>query len=226
MLLHIPGALNAQELAAIRTSLNGANWTDGALTAGAQAAQVKQNRQLRANAPQAETLGEMVKTALLRHPLFQSAVLPHTVLTPRFNRYEGGGHFGNHIDSAVHADPHTGERVRTDVSTTVFLNDPSDYEGGELIVEDTFGSHEVKLPAGDAIIYPATSLHRVEPVTRGARLASFLWSQSLVRDDTRRAMLFQLDMAIISLRARISDSPEIVSLTGHYHNLLRQWAEV
>lgn len=225
MLLHIPGVLSAQDLAAIRSSLDDASWSDGSLTAGPQAVQVKQNLQLPADAPEARVLGEMVQAALLHHPLFQSAVLPRTMLTPRFNCYRGGGQYGNHIDSAIHSDPYTGARVRTDVSTTVFLNDPGEYDGGELIIEDTYGAHEVKLPAGDAIIYPATSLHRVEPVTRGARLASFLWTQSMVADAARRAMLFQLDMTIVSLRSRISDTPELVNLTGHYHNLLRLWAE-
>ncbi|MGE6696553.1 Fe2+-dependent dioxygenase [Hyphomonas sp. NPDC076900] len=225
MLLHIPDVLNGQELAILRNALSAADWRDGAATAGAQAARVKQNLQLPADAPEAKPMGEMVKAALLRHPLFQSAALPHTVLTPRFNRYEGGGHYGNHVDSALHTDPYTGISVRTDVSTTVFLNNPDEYDGGELIVEDTYGVHEVKLPAGDAILYPSTSLHRVEPVTRGARLASFLWTQSRVRDDARRGMLFQLDMTILSLRGKISDAPEVVALTGHYHNLLRQWAE-
>ncbi|ABI76931.1 oxidoreductase, 2OG-Fe(II) oxygenase family [Hyphomonas neptunium ATCC 15444] len=225
MLLHIPEVLNGQELATLRETLAGADWQDGAATAGAQAVRVKQNLQLPAGAPDARPMGELVKAALLRHPLFQSAALPHTVLTPRFNRYEGGGHYGNHVDSAIHADPFLGVSVRTDVSTTVFLNDPEDYDGGELIVEDTYGVHEVKLPAGDAILYPATSLHRVESVTRGTRLASFLWTQSRVRDDARRGMLFQLDMTILSLRGKLADAPEVVALTGHYHNLLRQWAD-
>ena len=225
MLLHIPEVLNGQELATLRASLATADWRDGAATAGPQASRVKQNLQLPADAPEARPLSELVKTALLRHPLFQSAALPHTVLSPRFNRYEGGGHYGNHVDSAIHADPYLGVSVRTDVSTTIFLNDPEDYDGGELIVEDTYGVHEVKLPAGDAILYPSTSLHRVEPVTRGTRLASFLWTQSRVRDDARRGMLFQLDMTILSLRGKMADAPEVVALTGHYHNLLRQWAD-
>ena len=226
MLLHVPEILTVQELGAIRAALDTAAWSDGGLTAGAQAAKVKQNRQLPADAPEAAHLSGLVRAALLRSPLFNSAALPRTILAPRFNRYEGGGHYGNHIDSAVHSDPFSGMLMRTDVSVTLFLNDPSEYDGGELVVEDTYGAHEVKLPAGDAILYPSTSLHRVEPVTRGARLASFLWVQSMVRDDARRAMLFQLDMAILSLRSRLSDAPEVTALTGHYHNLLRQWAEI
>jgi PKHD-type hydroxylase len=155
-----------------------------------------------------------------------SAALPARLLPPRFNRYEGGGTYGNHIDSALHLDPYRLDRVRTDVSTTLFLSEPDEYEGGELIVEDNYGAHEVKLPAGDAIIYPATSLHRVEPVTRGARIASFLWTQSMVRDDWQRHMLFELDMTIIRLRQQLGDTDEVVALVGHYNNLLRQWAEV
>lgn len=226
MLLHIPAVLNVQELSEINTALRSADWQDGSRTAGAQAAQVKQNLQLPADAPEAAALANMVRAALLRSPLFVSAALPRTVMTPRFNRYEGGGHYGAHVDSAIQTDPQSVHMIRTDVSITVFLNDPADYDGGELLVEDIYGMHEVKLPAGDAILYPSTSLHRVEPVTRGARLASFLWAQSMVRDDARRRMLFHLDMAIQSLRARISDAPEIVTLTGLYNNLLRQWAEV
>ncbi|WP_140986178.1 Fe2+-dependent dioxygenase [Asticcacaulis tiandongensis] len=225
MLLHIPDVLTPAELADIRAGLAEANWVDGALTAGEQARAVKQNRQLPSDAPQARILGERVEAALRRHPLFMSAALPRVVITPRFNAYEGGGHYGNHVDTAIHNDPFKGIMGRTDVSTTVFLNAPEDYDGGELIVEDTYGAHEVKLKAGDAILYPSTSLHRVEPVTRGVRLASFLWTQSLVKDDAQRRMLFELDMTIIRLRARMGDAEEIVSLTAHYHNLLRQWAE-
>lgn len=225
MLLHIPEVLTPAELADIRAELAAANWADGALTAGDQARMVKQNRQLPADAPQARILGEKIEAALRRHPLFMSAALPRVIITPRFNAYEGGGHYGNHVDTAIHSDPFKGIMGRTDVSTTVFLNEPEDYDGGELIVEDTYGAHEVKLGAGDAILYPSTSLHRVEPVTRGVRLASFLWTQSLVKDDGQRRMLFELDMTILRLRGRIGDSEEVVSLTAHYHNLLRQWAE-
>jgi PKHD-type hydroxylase len=226
MLLHIPGVLNAQELADIRNSLQAASWSDGAATAGAQAAKVKRNRQIAADAPEAKGLGDKVKAALLRNPLFQSAALPRTILTPRFNRYEGGDSYGAHIDSAIHTDGvASGGPWRTDVSTTIFLNEPDEYEGGDLVVEDTYGEHEAKLPAGDALVYAATSRHRVTPVTAGVRLASFLWTQSLVRDDAQRTTLFELDMAILSLRNRIGDAPEVVTLTGHYHNLLRRWAD-
>lgn len=225
MLLHLSNVLTSDELAEIRAELAQARWADGSATAGPVARGVKQNRQLPADAPEARLLGERVEAALRRHPLFQSAALPRLVITPRFNAYEGGGHYGNHVDSAIHHDPVKGISARTDVSTTVFLNAPEDYEGGELIIEDTYGAHEVKLDAGDAILYPSTSLHRVEPVTRGVRLASFLWTQSLVKDSEQRRMLFELDMTIVRLRAQIGDTEEVVVLTAHYHNLLRQWAE-
>ena len=226
MMLHIPDVLNTEELTHIRGVLATAGWTDGRHTTGAQAAQQKWNYQLPVLAPEAQALADLVRAALLRHPLFQSAALPKTVLTPRFNAYEDGGHFGNHVDGAIQPDPVTGIPVRTDISTTVFLNEPEDYDGGELIVEDTYGSHEVKLKAGDAILYPGTSIHRVEPVTRGMRLASFTWTQSIVPDTFRRQMLFELDMTILRLRAQVGDTPDVVSLTAHYHNLIRQWAEI
>ncbi len=226
MLLHIPEVLTKDQVARIRDDLRQAEWVDGATTAGAQAIQVKRNLQLRTGSPEAAALGKIIADALNRHPLFISAALPARMLPPMFNRYEGSGHYGNHVDNAIHYDPSRGTSVRTDVSTTVFLCEPEEYEGGELIVEDTYGTHEVKLAAGDAIVYPATSLHRVEPVTRGMRLASFLWTQSMVKDDWRRKMLFDLDMTILKLRQRLGDSEETVALTGHYHNLLRQWAEL
>jgi len=225
MLLHMPQVLTQGELTEIRARLGVARWADGALTAGEQARIVKQNRQLPADAPEAAPLGAMVEAALRRHPLFMSAALPRVIITPRFNAYEGGGHYGNHVDTALHSDPLKGLTGRTDVSTTVFLSEPEDYDGGELIIEDTYGAHEVKLRAGDAILYPATSLHRVEPVTRGVRLASFLWTQSLVKDAERRRMLFELDMALVRLRGQGADQAAMVSLTAHYHNLLRQWAD-
>ena len=225
MMLHIPDVLTPAEVAEIRGALTEAQWTEGRHTTGAQAARQKHNYQLPVLAPQAQTLADTVRAALTRHPLFRSAALPKVMLTPRFNAYEGGGYFGNHVDGALQPDPVTGLLARTDVSTTVFLSEPEDYDGGELVVEDTYGTHDVKLKAGDAILYPATSLHRVEPVTRGTRLASFLWTQSLVRDEAQRRMLFELDMTILKLRAQVGDSEEVVALTSHYHNLLRQWAE-
>jgi len=226
MLLHIPQVLSTEEVAEFRQQLAQAEWVDGTATAGAQAAQRKRNLQLPADSVIGQQLSARIVAVLQRHPLFVSAALPARMLPPRFNRYEGGGTYGNHVDSAIHIDPYRQDRVRTDVSTTLFLSDPEEYEGGELIVEDNYGAHEVKLPAGDAIIYPSTSLHRVEPVTQGTRIASFLWTQSMVRDDWQRHMLFELDMTIVKLRRQIGDSDEVVALTGHYNNLLRQWAEL
>ena len=225
MLLHIPQVLTPAEVAEIRQMLDTQGWVDGLRTTGPQAANVKRNLQLDASSPVFAPLSQRVAQALQRHPLFVSAVLPATMLPPMFNRYEGGGHYGNHIDNTIQTDRFSGQKVRTDVSTTVFLSDPDEYEGGELIAEDSFGTHEVKLDAGDAIVYPSTSLHRVEPVTSGVRVASFLWTQSLVRDAWRRSMLFELDMTILKLRNQLGDSAEVVALTGHYHRLLQQWAE-
>lgn len=225
MMLHIPQVLGKVEVAAIRRELDAAGWVDGGQTSGAQAAGCKRNRQLSVESPAFAALSQRVATALNRHPLFLAAALPRHILPPMFNRYEGGGHYGNHIDNAIQTDRFSGQKVRTDVSTTLFLAEPEEYEGGELIAEDSFGVHEVKLAAGDAILYPSTSLHRVEPVTAGVRVASFLWTQSLVRDAWKRAMLFDLDMTILKLRGQLGDTPEVVGLTGHYHKLLQQWAE-
>ncbi|MBK8326819.1 MAG: Fe2+-dependent dioxygenase [Moraxellaceae bacterium] len=223
MLLHIPQVLNASQLAEIRHNLHTASWQAGATTAGGQAAKVKHNLQLPQNLAIAQHMAQQVREALLANPLFVSAVLPKQLLMPLFNCYQQGGHFGNHVDGAIQYETLTRLAVRTDVSTTVFLSEPDEYEGGELVIEDNYGSHEVKLAAGDAIVYPATSLHRVDPVTDGQRFAAFLWSQSMVRDNTQRQLLFDLDMTIIRLRQQLQDSPEVVSLTNHYHNLLRQW---
>lgn len=226
MLLHIPEVFSPAEVAELQRVLLAAAWSDGAVTSGLQATPRKQNRQLTADADEGKQLGAMVTAALERHPLFVSAALPKLILPPLFNRYEGGGHYGNHVDNAIQRDAIRQTTVRTDVSITVFISAPEDYEGGELIVEDTYGTHEVKLPAGDAIIYPSTSLHCVEPVTDGARLAAVTWAQSMVRDGWQRAMLFNLDMTILQLRQQLGDSAEVVALTSHYHNLLRQWAEL
>ncbi len=225
MLLHIPGVLSRDEVAEIRTLLDREGWVSGLQTSGAQAANVKQNQQLSVESPVFGPLSKKIADALRRHPMFVAAALPKHILPPMFNRYENGGHYGNHIDNAIQTDRFSGQQIRTDVSTTVFLSEPEEYEGGELIAEDSYGCHEVKLAAGDAIVYPSTSLHRVEPVTRGARIASFLWTQSLVRDASRRAMLFDLDMTILKLRQQFGDTAEVVALTGHYHKLLQQWAE-
>lgn len=226
MLLHIPQVLNSQQLADIRQHLHEASWQHGSATAGAQAAQRKDNWQLTADVSITQQLGQMVREALMKQALFVSAVLPKQVLLPLFNCYQQGGHYGNHVDAAIQYDAQTHLPVRTDVSTTVFLSEPEEYEGGELIIEDIYGCHDVKLAAGDAIVYPATSLHRVEPIIKGQRLAAFLWSQSMVRDDAQRQLLFDLDMTILRLRQQLQDSEDVIALTSHYHNLLRQWAIV
>lgn len=226
MMLHIPAVLTRDQVAAMRARLDGADWVDGRESVGAQGAQVKRNRQLPEASSVAVELGQAVSAALANNPLFFAAVLPLRILAPYFNSYAGGEHYGLHIDGAVRQQRGGLPPLRADVSTTVFLSDPDDYEGGELVVVDAYGTHEVKLPAGDGIVYPSGSLHRVEPVTRGERVCSFLWTQSMVRDDTRRAMLFELDTHIQKLRQAHGDTEPIVGLTGHYHNLLRQWAEV
>ena len=226
MLLHIPAVLTPDELKHARALLLAAPWHDGRATAGQQAVSVKHNLQLAPESDAARELAALVRQALFRHPLYMSAALPQTLMTPMFNCYQGGMTYGNHVDNAIRRDPLSGQSIRTDVSCTLFFSDPEEYEGGELVVEDTYGAHSVRLPAGDAILYPSTSLHRVEPVTAGARLASFMWTQSMVRSDSRRAMLFDIDMAILQLRQKVGDCTEVMSLTATYHNLLREWAEV
>jgi PKHD-type hydroxylase len=224
MMLHIPGVLNAEQVRAMRARLIASDWIDGRASVGTQGAQVKRNRQLAEGSPLAVELGQVVSSTLMAHPQFFSAVLPLRILPPFFNSYAGGEHYGPHVDGAIRAQ-RGGSPVRADVSCTVFLSDPDEYDGGELAVVDTYGTHEVKLPAGDAIVYASSSVHEVRPVTRGERVASFLWVQSMVRDDGRRAMLFELDTTIQALRAQHGDGPALVALTGHYHNLLRMWAE-
>lgn len=227
MMLHIPGVLTPEQVRDIRARMDGApEWVDGRESVGPQGAQVKRNRQLREGSPLAVELGQVVSAALMNHPLFFSSVLPLRVLAPYFNAYGGGEHYGLHVDGAVRAQRGGLPPVRADVSTTVFLSDPEDYDGGELVVVDAYGTHEVKLPAGDAIVYPSGSVHQVLPVTRGERVASFLWTQSMVRDDTKRAMLFELDTNIQKLRGAYGESEATVGITGHYHNLLRMWAEM
>jgi PKHD-type hydroxylase len=226
MLLTLPDLLGPDALARARALLRAAAWSGGRASAGAQAAAVKNNQQLADDAPELPDLRRLVLDGLDRSALFFSAALPRRVLPPRFNRYGGdANHYGAHVDQALRARPGPVPWLRTDLSCTVFLCDPADYDGGELVVDDTFGERRVKLPAGHAVLYPATSVHRVEPVTRGTRLASFFWVESLVRDDGRRRLLFDLDRALIGLRARHGESAETVALTGTYHNLLRQWAE-
>ncbi len=227
MMLHIPGVLTPEQVAAIRARMEGApDWVDGRESVGAQGAQVKRNRQLREGSPLSVELGQLVSAALMANPLFFASVLPLRVLAPYFNAYGGGEHYGLHVDGAVRAQRGGLPPVRSDVSTTVFLSAPEDYDGGELVVVDAYGTHEVKLPAGDAIVYPSGSLHQVLPVTRGERVASFLWTQSMVRDDAKRAMLFELDTNIQKLRAAHGENAATVGITGHYHNLLRMWAEM
>jgi PKHD-type hydroxylase len=226
MLLSVPGVLTAQELSEARALLDGADWVDGRVTAGHQSLRAKDNQQLPEDAPAARELGALVVAALQRSPLFLAAALPLSVFPPLFNRYSEGQSFGSHVDNAVRQVPGTPHRVRTDLSATLFLNAPEDYAGGELVVEDTYGVHSVKLPAGDLILYPASSLHHVRPVSRGTRLASFFWIQSMVRDDGARTLLFDLDTAIQRLARDQPDHPSALQLTGVYHNLLRRWAEV
>jgi PKHD-type hydroxylase len=224
MLLHIPEVLTTDQVAHIRQRLDAADWTDGRETVGAQGAKVKRNLQLPDSSPLREELAREVLKALARHPLYHAATLPLRTLPPRFNRYEGGGEYGFHVDGAVMALPN-GEQLRSDISCTLFLAAPDEYDGGELIVSDTYGEHEIKLPAGDLIVYPSSSLHRVLPVTRGARVAAFFWVQSLIRDDARRRMLFELDTSIQTLTHTGANADAVLQLTGIYHNLLRQWAE-
>ncbi|RFC36596.1 MAG: PKHD-type hydroxylase [Candidatus Nitrotoga sp. SPKER] len=226
MLLHVPNVLSKPEVSDFRRLLDAAHWADGRATTGVQGAQVKHNLQLAADNPVALKLGNRISKALLKHPLFVSAALPLRMLEPMFNRYEGGGHYGLHVDGAVMHQRDSVHPLRSDVSLTLFLTEPDEYDGGELVVVDTYGTHEAKLPAGDLMVYPSTSLHRVEPVTRGVRICSFFWAQSMVRLDWQRTMLFELDQTIQKLRARLGDDPEILALTSHYHNLLRCWMEV
>ena len=223
MLLHIPAVLDATRLAQLRAELDRAEWTDGRETVGNQGARVKRNLQLPDASPLRQRLGAVVLDALAASPLFHAAALPLRTLHPRFNRYEGGGHYGFHVDGAVIALP-GGAQMRSDVSCTLFLSEPEEYDGGELIVSDTYGEHEVKLPAGDLILYPSSSLHRVAPVTRGARIAAFFWVQSLVREDRHRLALFELDTSIQALTRSGADAAAVLRLTNVYHNLLREWS--
>jgi PKHD-type hydroxylase len=224
MLIQIPGLLASEDLALIRERLDRAVWVDGRVTAGHQSAQAKANLQLPEDNADARELGAIVVRALERNAMFMSATLARHVYPPLFNKYETGMNFGTHIDNAIRQVPGTPLRIRTDISATLFLNGPEEYDGGELLVEDTYGAHAVKLGAGDLILYPATSLHRVAPVTRGARLASFFWVQSLVPDDSERQILFDMDRSIGELGAAQSpDSATILRLTGAYHNLVRKW---
>ena len=225
MMLHVPDVLAPEQVRAIRARLEATDWVDGRETVGPQGALVKRNRQLPELSTEGRALAQTVLSALSKNTLFFSAALPLRFVPPLFNRYEGGEHYGLHVDGSVRSLPGTGEQLRTDLSCTLFLCEPDEYEGGELEVVDTDGTHEVKLPAGDLILYPSSSLHRVHPVTSGARICSFFWLQSMVRDNHQRGMLFELDQQIQKLRARVGECEETVALTGHYHNLLRLWAE-
>jgi PKHD-type hydroxylase len=226
MLLHVPEVLNPEEAAEFRTALEAAEWADGRITAGYQSAKAKDNLQLPETHPLSRELGDRILKALSGNALFMSAALPLKIFPPLFNCYRGGQSFGTHVDNAVRSVAGTSHRVRTDVSATLFLTPPGEYDGGELLVEDTYGAKSVKLPAGHMVLYPATSLHQVRPVTRGTRLASFFWIQSMVRDDGQRALLFDMDNAIRLLGRDVPDHPSGVQLTGVYHNLLRRWADL
>ena len=226
MLLQIPDVLTADQIAAAKRLFESAGWVDGKVTAGHQSARAKDNSQLPETSPEARELGEMVLGALQRNALFVTAALPLQVFPPLFNRYQGGQSFGTHVDNAVRQVPGTPHRIRTDLSATLFFTAPDEYDGGELVVEDTYGVHSVKLPAGHLILYPSTSLHHVKPVTRGARICSFFWIQSMVRDDAERTLLFDLDSAIRQVSQGQPDHPAVVPLTGVYHNLIRRWAEM
>jgi PKHD-type hydroxylase len=225
VLLQIPNILSAEQVAAFRARIDKAPWEDGNATSGHQSAQVKYNEQLPEASVEAREIGDAIVAALGRNQLFFSAALPRQVYPPLFNRYHGNMNFGKHVDGAVRVHAPTSRRLRADISATLFLTAPEDYDGGELLVEDTFGTHSVKLPAGDMVLYPATSLHCVTPVTRGARVSSFFWIESMVRDDAQRSLLVDFDLATLRLAKEVPGHQSLVSLTGCYHNLLRMWAD-
>jgi PKHD-type hydroxylase len=226
MLIQIPNILPLEQLNHCRALLEKAEWIDGKITAGHQSAKAKNNLQLAENNPVAQQLGTLIVETLNHNPLFIAAALPKQIFPPLFNCYQGGGNFDVHVDNAIRKTPFNQQPIRTDLSATLFFTNPDEYEGGELLIEDTYGAKSVKLPAGDLILYPSTSLHKVTPVSSGARVASFFWIQSMVRDDTQRSILFDLDQSIQKLNQEISSHPSLISLTGVYHNLLRQWADV
>lgn len=225
MMLHIPGVLGPADLERSRALLREADWQDGDATAGPLARRVKANHQLPLDSAIGAAVGQRILERLGETPLFIAAALPRRVLPPRFNRYEGGGTYGRHIDNALFRVPGTDDYVRSDISCTLFLSDPNEYDGGELVVEGSYGAHRVKLPAGDMVLYPGTSHHFVTPVTRGARLAAFFWTQSLVPAEADRRSLFEMDQAIQALAAEQPDHPSVAALTGVYHNLLRRWSQ-
>jgi PKHD-type hydroxylase len=226
MLIQIPDVLTPEQVSHARRLLDSVEWVDGRVTAGHQSALVKDNAQLPEHHPVARELGDIIISSLQKNALFISAALPLRVFPPLFNRYRGGQSFGNHVDNAIRQTSNGSLRIRTDLSCTLFLAEPEEYEGGELLVEDTYGVHSVKLPAGHMVLYPSSSLHNVTPVTRGARVASFFWLQSMIRDDGERTLLFDLDTAIQRLTVDMPSHPAVVHLTSVYHNLLRRWAQV
>jgi PKHD-type hydroxylase len=225
MMLHVPGVLTPDEVRDFRRQLDAAEWSDGRATVGAQGGKVKQNLQLDPALSVAQVLSRRILEKLRGNPQFFSATLPLRILAPLFNRYAGGGHYGQHVDGSIMSQRGSEQPLRSDVSCTLFLCEPEEYDGGELVVKDTYGEHEAKLPAGDLLIYPSTSVHQVLPVTRGARVCAFFWVQSMVRADAQRSILYELDRTIQSLRSKLGEAEECVALTGHYHNLLRTWAE-
>lgn len=230
MIVCIPDVLSPEQTAELRKLLDSADWEDGRATAGHQAVKAKDNMQIPATHPVAREVGDTILRALAVNPLFQSAAVPLHFLPPMFNRYSGGQTYGTHVDASIRQIPGTGKRIRTDLSCTLFFSDPEEYDGGELVIEDTYGTKSVKLPPGHMVLYPATSLHQVTPVTRGTRMCSFFWVQSMIRSDEQRAILFDLDLAIQRISGSLPDHPAVsqssVQLTGVYHNLVRQWAEV
>ena len=230
MLITIPDVLTPDQVAHARQLLDAAEWIDGKVTAGYQSAKAKDNMQLPEGSPAAQEIGEIILAALSQNPLFLAAALPLRIFPPLFNRYSGGQSFGTHVDNAIRQVPGTPHRIRTDLSATLFFAAPEEYDGGELCVEDTYGVKKVKLPPGHLVLYPSTSLHHVTPVTRGARICSFFWLQSMLRDDGQRSLMFDLDLAIQRLSSELKGNPAAektsVQLTGVYHNLLRQWAEM
>jgi len=226
MMLHVPEVLSPQEVREIRAQIDAAPWSDGRATVGSQGALRKRNLQLDAALPVAQAASQRILERVQVHPQFFSAALPLRILPPLFNRYADGGEYGMHVDGSVMSQRGSLQRLRSDLSVTLFLCEPDEYDGGELTVSDTYGEHQVKLPAGDLILYPSSSLHRVTPVTRGMRTCAFFWVQSMVRDDARRTALYELDQTIQSLRASLGETRECIALTSHYHNLVRMWAEV
>ncbi|MCL6235351.1 Fe2+-dependent dioxygenase [Acinetobacter sp. ANC 5579] len=227
MIHHIPNVLSKEQVNYFRTEMQKVEWINGQKTTGSLSKNVKNNQQLDIDHPLTQHLGDIILHELSQHALFTSAALPLNILPPYFNRYENGETFGFHVDNAIRWMPDSNQKIRTDLSCTIFLSEPEEYEGGELVVEDTYGYHEVKLPAGDLILYPSTSVHEVTPVTAGCRIASFFWLQSMIREDAERHMLFNLDQSIQNLRMQLGDAhSEVVKLTSLYHNLIRKWAEI